>query len=191
MGLKETEALWPSIKQAYEWLHQAAHVLANAAQQEETSLKQQYEQLLARMVEQQEHLGYLAPAVQHFCKVTASYWDGLFACYANKELPRTNNGLEQSFGTARHTERRVTGHKQASPALVIRGSLRVVAAGASRLLTVSAAQLRLTDVQAWRTLRQQLDYRHEARRMQLRFRRDPEAYLAPLEHRLLTPSLPS
>ena len=106
-------------------------------------------------------------------------------------MPRTNNGLEQYFGAARHAERRVTGRKQASPALVVRGSVRVVAAGASRLLTVTAPQLRLTDVNAWHTLRQQLHYRHEARRMQLRFRRDPKAYLAALEQRLLTPSLPS
>lgn len=190
-GLKETEALWPAIKQAYHWLHQAAHLLANAEHQEEAWLKEQYGQLLSTMSQQQEGLGELAAAVTHFCKVTASYWSGLFACYSLKELPRTNNGLEQYFGTARHVERRVTGRKRASPALVIRGSVRVVAACASRLLTVSVAQLRLTDEKAWRTLRQQLNFRHEARRMQLRFRREPAAYLAALEHRALTPSLPA
>ena len=99
--------------------------------------------------------------------------------------------LEQYFGTARHVERRATGRKRASPTLVIRGSVRVVAAGASRCFPISAAQLRLTDVTAWRALRQTLDYRHECRRTQLRFRRDPQAYLVVLEQRLLTPSLPS
>lgn len=189
-GLKQTEALWPAIKQAYAWLHQAAHILANSEGQAQTVLKEEYERLLSTMRQQQDQLGDLAPAVTHFCKVTASYWEGLFACYQVKELPRTNNGLEQYFGTARHTERRVTGRKRASPTLVVRGSVRVVAAGASRLLTVSVAQLQLTDEKAWRTLRQQLEYRHEARRMQLRFRRDPDAYLAALEQCLLTPSLP-
>jgi len=48
------------------------------------------------------------------------------------DLPRTNNGLEEFFGTARHVERRATGRKRASPTLVVRGSVRVVAAGASR-----------------------------------------------------------
>jgi hypothetical protein len=115
----------------------------------------------------------------------------LFACYQVQHLPRTHNGLEQYFGSARHAERRVTGRKQASPGLVLRGAVRVVAAGASRLLAVTATVLCLTDVAAWRALRQQLDYRHEARRMQLRFRRDPKAYLAALEQRLLTSSLPS
>ncbi|MDQ2716309.1 MAG: hypothetical protein M3Z08_15505 [Chloroflexota bacterium] len=172
-------------------MHQAAHVLTNAEQHEEAAIKHEYERLLETMRRQQDQLGFLAPAADHFCKVTASYWSGLFACYQVKDLPRTNNALEQYFGTVRHVERRATGRKRASPALIVRGSVRAVAAGASRLLVVSAAELRITDEQEWRALRQRLDYRHEARREQLRFRRDPDAYLAGLEQRLLTPSLPS
>jgi hypothetical protein len=189
--LRQTEALWPAITQAYEWLHQAAHILDNDGQADVTTLKEEYEQLLSTMRQEQNQSEELVSWIEHFCKVTTSYWKGLFACYEIKDLPRTNNGLEQYFGAARHIERRVTGRKRASPALVVRGSVRVVVAGASRLLTVTATQLCLTDVQAWRTLRQQLDYRHEARRMQLRFRRDPQAYLQALEQRLLTLSLPS
>jgi len=135
-------------------------------------------------------VGALAPAVVHFCKVTTSYRDGLFQCYQVKDLPRTNNDLEQYFGTSRYVERRVTGRKRASPTLVVRGSVRVVAAGASRLVSFSATDLRLTDVAAWQALRQTLNYRHEGRRRQLRFRRDPQAYLTSLEQHLLTPSLP-
>ncbi len=71
----------------------------------------------------------------------------------------------------------------------MRGSVRVVAAGASRLSPVTATDLRLTDVAAWQELRQTLHYRHEGHRIQLRFRRDPQAYLASLEQHLLTPSL--
>jgi hypothetical protein len=190
-GLTATEQLWPPIRQAYAWLHQAAHLLANAEQHAVTTLQQEYQRLLETMTQQQDGLGALAPAVAHFQKVTASYWDGLFHCYQVKDLPRTNNDLEQYFGTARHIERRVTGRKRASPTLVIRGSVRVVAAGASRLVSFSAADLRLTDVTAWRVLRQTLDYRHEGRRSQLRFRRDPQVYLASLEQSLFRSSLPS
>jgi hypothetical protein len=185
-GLTATEKLWLPIRQAYAWLHQAAHLLANAEQRSVSTLQQEYQQLLETMTQQQEKLGDLAPAVAHFCKVTASYWGGLFECYQVSDLPRTNNDLEQFFGTARHVERRITGRKRASPTLVVRGSVRVVAAGASRLGAFSAAELRLRDVTAWRTLRQTLNYRHEGRRAQLRFRRDPQAYLAALEQRLVT-----
>ena len=139
---------------------------------------------------QQAQLGDLAGAITHFSQVTASYWDGLFQCYRVKDLPRTNNDLEQFFGTARHIERRVTGRKSASPTLVVRGSVRVVAAGISQLYPICAADLQLTDVTAWRALRQSLDSRHEGRRCLLRFRRDPLAYLSALEQSLLTPSLP-
>ena len=190
-GLTATENLWSAIQQAYAWVHQAAHFLANAEQHDVDTLKRDYQHLLDTMTQQQDLLGALAPVVPHFQKVTASYWDGLFHCYRVKDLPRTNNDLEQYFGTARHIERRVTGRKRASPTLVVRGSVRVVAAGASRLVSFSAADLRLTDVAAWQALRQTLDYRHEGRRKQLRFRRDPDAYLAALEQRLLIPSLPS
>ena len=189
-GLEATEKLWSAIQQAYAWVHQAAHLLANAEQRDVTALQQEYQQLLQTMTQQQDLLGELACAVGHFRKVTASYWDGLFQCYQVKDLPRTNNDLEQYFGSARHVERRVTGRKRASPTLVVRGSVRVVAAGATRLISFSAADLRPTEVAAWRALRQQLDYRHEGRRRQLRFRRNPQAYLAALEQRLIRSSLP-
>lgn len=156
-----------------------------------TTLKETYERLLSTMTAEREKLGELAYAVTHFVKVTASYWEGLFACYQLKDFPRTNNELEHYFGSARHVERRATGRKGASPALVVRGAVRVVAAGASRLLSISACQLQVTDVAAWRALRQQVEYRHECRRYRLRFRRDPDAYLTALEQRLCTPSLPS
>ena len=69
--------------------------------------------------------------------------------------------------------------------------VRVVAAGASRLFCFSAADLRLSDLAAWHALRQTLHFRHEGRRNQLRFRRDPQAYLAALEQRLFRSSLPA
>ncbi len=143
------------------------------------------------MTQQQDGLGALTPAVVHFQKVTASYWDGLFHCYQVKDLPRTNNDLEQFFGTARHVERRVD-FPQAS--IAHSGCARLGArsgGGASRLASFSAADLRLTDVTAWRVLRQTLDYRHEGRRNQLRFRRDPQVYLASLEQSLFRSGLPS
>ena len=33
----------------------------------------------------------LAAMLSTFCKVTASYWPGLFHCYDLPDLPRTNN----------------------------------------------------------------------------------------------------
>jgi hypothetical protein len=126
-----------------------------------------------------------------FYTVTRSYWRGLFHCYDHLEVPRTNNDLEQYFGTARHHERRATGHKRATSALVVRGSVRVVAAVATPLAEWTAEDLRPGNIKAWRCLREKLEARHETRRAARRFRRDPAKYLAQLEQLLLHTSLPA
>lgn len=186
-----TAPLWLPIQRAYAFVHQAAHVLANHAEADGATVRAAYQALLVHMTAQQGQLGPLAAAVTHFRTVTASYWPGLFHCYDMPALPRTNNDLEQYFGTARHLERRATGRKGASPAVVVRGAVRVVAEVATRLQPFGASALRPADLTAWRALRQQVETRHETRRAQARFRRDPAAYLAALEDQLLAkPALP-
>jgi hypothetical protein len=189
--LQQTAELWPAIAQGYSWVHRAAHVLENADGHDVLVVRQMYRRLLAEMKCGQERLGELAWAVPHFLKVTKSYWRGLFRCYETVELPRTNNDLEQCFGSVRYHERRTSGRKGASPGLVVRGQVRMLAAVATRTGAVTAEALRPVDVAAWRELREALDERQEARRRQLRFRRDPQAYLRSLEECLLKPCLPT
>jgi len=143
------------------------------------------------MTAQQETLGALAPAVDRFRTVTASYAPGLFHCYDVPHLPPTNNALEQHFGAVRYHERRATGRKGASPGLVVRGAVRVVAAVAARGHTFDEIALRPTDLTAWQALREQLQTRQAARCAQRRFRKDPDAYLTALEDALLKVSLPA
>ena len=104
-------------------------------------------------------------------------------------LPRTNNGLEQLFGSQRHHERRATGRKTASPATVLRGEVRLIAAAATRLHPPTARDLGRVSRERWRDLRQRLDQRRQARTLRTRFRRDPEAYLAALERQACQPAL--
>jgi hypothetical protein len=189
-GLAKTAPLWPAIAQGYAWVHRAAQILENVAGHDGLVLRREYRALLTEMKQGQEQLGELAWAVGHFRKVTKSYWRGLFQCYETPELPRTNNDLEQCFGAVRYHERRASGRAGASPGLVVRGQVRLVAAVATRTQDIRAEDLRPIDLAAWRTLRQALDDRQEARRRQRRFRRDPDAYLRNLEERLLKPSLP-
>ncbi len=191
-GLEATAPLWPPIQTAYTLVHHAAHLLANRDERDAEALRQAYaEQVLAPLRIPPAEWGPLTPAAAHFVQVTASYWPGLFHCYDVPDLPRTNNDLEQYFGAARHAERRATGRKSASPALVVRGAVRVVALLAMRHQPpLSAAELRPRDLGAWQALRRQVEARHGARRAQARFRRDPQAYLATLEAQLLKPALP-
>jgi hypothetical protein len=100
------------------------------------------------------------------------------------DLPRTNNDLEHVFGSTRYHERRATGRTQASPGLVVRGSVRIVATIATQKHRFNGSDLAPRDLPQWRALRKQVDYRHEARQEQHRFRKDPERYVRDLEEQL-------
>jgi hypothetical protein len=190
-GLQITTLLWPVIRVAYNWVHQVAHVLANEDELPAEVVRERYQTVLHQMEAGRTAAGNLAPAIDQFLKVSTSYAPHLFHCYAVPGLPRTNNALEHLFGSARYHERRASGRKGADPSLVVRGAVRVVAAVATRHHPFTGADLWPHDLARWRALRRQLGYRHQARRAQRSFRRNPKAYLARLEAQLLMPSLPA
>ena len=175
---------------AFGWVHRAAHILGQDGLSG-TVVRSQLGGLLGAMRRHRASVGELAPAVDHFVKVSRSYWPGLFACYDTPELPRTNNDLEQAFGSHRYHERRATGRKGASPSLVLRGAAKLVAGLATRHREVSAADLASADRDEWERLRAELEVRRERRVERRRFRQNPDAYLQDLENKLIQSRLPT
>ena len=189
-GLNATAPLWPPIALAFGWIHLAARCLGS----EEASgsvIRKKLGGLLGAMRRHRASAGELTPAVDHFVKVTRSYWPGLFACYGTPDLPRTNNDLEQLFGSHRYHERRASGRKGGSPGLVLRGSVRLVAGLATRTREVEAAELAGADRKEWKRVRAELEERRERRVERRRFRRDPQEYLKALENKLIQSGLPA
>jgi hypothetical protein len=184
-GLQATATLWPPLQNAYQFVHQAKAILANPEQDTGQRIRERYLALLAQMRGEIATLGPLASAFEHFCHITDNFAAGLFQCYDLEGLPCTNNELEHCFGVARIHERRATGRRGAIPGVVVRGSVRVMAAVTSKQQIFSVEDLRPRDYQRWRDLRRQLRQREETRRQQWRFRKDPAAYLAAIEARLL------
>lgn len=189
-GLDATAALWPEVRVAYGWVHRAAHILHNDTQETGAAVKRRLHGLLGAMGQHQAKAGTLAPAVEHFLKVSRSYWPGLFPCYTVPDLPRTKNELEQFLGAYRSHERRTTGRKVASPAVVLRGAVRLVACAATRLRPFTSEERAPDTVSAWQELRHALETRRQQRTQRRRFRRDPATYLGKLEAQLLQLSLP-
>jgi hypothetical protein len=179
------------VRTAYGWVRSAAGILKNHDGLDGAGVRRRLRGLLGAMSRHRKHACDLEKGVAHFIKVTRSYWPGLFHCYDVADLPRTNNDLEQCFGSARYNERRATGRKGASPAMVLRGSVKVVAGLATRLRTFSSEDIRPADTGEWKQLRADLDTRRATRRQQLRFRRDPAKYLAALEKEFIQLTLPS
>jgi hypothetical protein len=189
-GLERTQALWPDLRRIYGWVHQVARVLDAAPGEPPATVRRRFDGLLGAMRRHRAKAGSLAEAIDHFLKVTRSYRPGLFHCYGVADLPRTNNDLEQLFGSYRRHERRATGRKTNSSATVLRGPVRIIAAIASRLHRYDASDLAGADRQRWWEVRASLDRRHHARVLRAQFRRDPETYLSRLERLLCQPTLP-
>jgi hypothetical protein len=171
-------------------VHAAARLLGNAAGESAATVRRRFDGLLAAMERHAEAAGALRPAISHFRKVARSYRPGLFHCHSVPGLPATNNDLEQLFGRARYHERRATGRKTASPAAVLRGPVRLIAATATRMAAPTARDLGRADRTNWSDLRRRLDARRQVRIQQTRFRRDPDAFLANLERKARQLTLP-
>jgi len=183
--------LWPDVRTAFGWVRRLAAVLGNKKGMEAVAVRRRYRGTIAALARNRGSLGTLTEAFDHFRKVTRSYWPGLFRCYDAADLPRTNNDLEQFFGSYRYHERRAGGRKVACPGTVVRGSVRIVAAAATRLRPIEVADLVPSDLTRWRDLRRRLERRQAVRTQGRRFRRDPVAYLRSLEDSLINQTLPS
>jgi len=178
-GLEETAPLWPAVRATYRWVKRVARLLGKEGKRSGKDVRRGLSGLLSkiRQTASESKDPVVAGQLRWFVKVTRSYWGGLFCCYDSADIPRTNNDLEHLFGSHRYHERRASGRKQASPGLVVQGSVRVVASLATRLRPEEGLQLRAGYVEDWRRLRADLDKRRESRRKQRRFRRDPAGYL--------------
>jgi hypothetical protein len=181
--------LWPPIALMYVWVWRAASVLGENGPNNAAAARRQLGGLLGAMVRHGVKLGALAGVAVHFVRVSRSYWSGLFPCYEVADLPRTNNDLEQFFGSHRYHERRCSGRKGASPGLVLRGQARLLAAAATRRRAFAVAELAQVDRSRCEELRRQLEARRQRRVQRRRFRRDPQAYLQALEEQLLKSTL--
>jgi len=126
-GLSQTASLWPPVQTGFRFVHRGAEILSNPGEQPGSRVRRRYRGFLRDVARHATHAGKFKPAVKHFLKVTKSYWPGLFHCYDVPGLPRTNNALAQRLGSTQCHERRCTGRNVASPSVVLRGSVRIVA----------------------------------------------------------------
>lgn len=194
--MDQTASLWPEVRAGFALVHRAATILGNPEGGSGAKVRARYETLKAEAraaANGAETGGDLRRGLQHFLKVTTSYEPGLFHCYDVPGLPRTNNDLEQLFGATRRHERRCTGRKAASPSLVLRGSVRIVArlgAGGGGGQPFAATELAPRNINTWRAVRNGLEQRRQTRVLRSRFRRNPVGYLRGLEQVLLKPVLP-
>src|SRR3954447_24234415 len=132
-ALDRTRDLWPDICRAYGWVHGAARILNNTGGLDAAAVARRLAGPVVAIGRHRAKAGTLAGAVDHFLKVTRGYRPGLFHGCAVAGLPRTSDDRERRFGWRRRHERRATGRETASPGMVLRGPVRLVAAALARL----------------------------------------------------------
>lgn len=185
-ALENTPTDWHTLERVYGWVQQVADVLG----EQDVPAEERQLRFFLILLHMQEQACQIDPrwqqAIAHFLKVTSSYAPHLFFCYQIPDVPRTNNGLEPSFGSVRRSERRATGRRGAVPGLVVHGAVRLQAALATRVKTFTAQDLVPHDLQAWRDVRAEISSHQRKRCKQFRFRKDPSAYLADIERLLLS-----
>lgn len=189
-GLSTMSQSWESIEEAYQWVNKIAEILDNESGKNSESVRKEFTSVIESMCEEKEKEGELMEWIEHFVKVSSSYKDGLFHCYDIEELPRTNNDLEQTFGSFRHHQRRCTGQKKSPPSTVIRGSCRLIAAIGTKLRTFTGLELAQVKPDEWRKKRLELQKVNSSRLQQRRFRQNPDVYLELLENEFLQLILP-
>ena len=177
------------MEQGFAFVHAAVRLLANPSEETGAKVRRRFDGLLASMRRHRHRVDDLGAALDYFRKVARSYRPGLFHAADRTDLPRTNNALEQLFGSQRYHERRATGRKTASPGAVLRGA-GLVAGICARAETPSGRDLGGVDPMTWRALRRSLDRGRQARTARSRFRRDPDAYLNALERQAQQLTLP-
>jgi hypothetical protein len=177
------------VRAAFGWVRRRAAVLANQKGAGAAAVRRRYRGRIASLARHRGSLGSRAKPLDHFRKVTKSYGPGLLRCSDVDGLPRTNNDLEQFFGSYRYNERRCGGRKVACPETVVRGSVRVAAA-ATRLRSIGVTELVPSDLKKGRDLRGSRERRQAVRTLGRRFRRDPVADLKSLEDSLINRALP-
>ena len=84
--MEETAALFPAVRESYQWVKRAARILKNEEGLPAKKVRRRLVQLLAQM--RRAVATTDEPAVRaglkQFVKVTRSYWPGLFACYERR-----------------------------------------------------------------------------------------------------------
>jgi hypothetical protein len=122
--------------------------------------------------------GPLAAYLLQVVSVSNRYWSGLFHCYDNKDIPRTNNDTEQLFNVFKRHLRKITGGKSTAGGPVESGAAFVLEAWSAVRLRPQLLEL-LCQVPPDKLLaaRKELEAIAEPARQRRSIQRDPERYL--------------
>ena len=118
--------------------------------------------------------------VENVRKWTRNLGDGLYACFSEPRLPRTNNGMERYLRTLKGQYRRITGRKSWNR-YVLRYGAQVAFVDPSESSSAELARLRAVRYPECRESQKSWQRTQDAELQRTRYRRNRVAFLSRLE----------
>nr|MDO8079269.1 hypothetical protein [Candidatus Freyarchaeota archaeon] len=172
--LSEERETYERVKRRFQHVADIARILAEG---EEKKRKGRW--VAAKLRKKIELMGDDPEFDQHVKKTTESYWEGLFYTYDHKDIPRTNNGLEQFINRLKTRVRKTTGKKSTHSEVVRYGECLAMVVN----ITLAEAQALLPTVsyEAYKKKREEFEKLQERHRKSKRIRKNPDEALGELE----------
>jgi hypothetical protein len=136
---------------------------------------------LLLLTAQGDLLGDLATWRAHFVSALRRFWPGLFHCYDQPLLPRTNNEIELYYHRLKRQRRRNTGRKGTQDYLVRYGPYLAYDQDESEAIILS--HCRCVDQASLRSQRLAMRQKAARRQVMWRFRHRRDAFCADLKRR--------
>ncbi|HDQ71136.1 MAG TPA: hypothetical protein ENN19_03450 [Chloroflexi bacterium] len=141
---------------------------------------QEVEHYLDYLIELKPYFPDETSIIDHIVKRTQAWAPGLFHCYEEPAIPRTDNGLEQYIGVLKRQRRRTTGHKAVAD-YITRHGLYAVFYDPEDTPEETLGRFRQVSTKESREERERFRAAQACQRRIRSFRRDPDGYLHHLE----------
>ena len=187
--LDQHEALATRLRRQVDIVRHIAHILNfKTTGRQVRRMLRTYLNRLARREPEAEGDAHEVAFIKHVTALSTRYWRGLFHCYDNPDIPRTDNAIEQLFNVFKRHERRITGCKSTSGGPLESFAGFVIEAWSTVRLHPSYTELvRKVPPDRLRAAREELKQLAEPARQRRSIQRDPEAHLDQLLDEWLYP----
>jgi hypothetical protein len=178
----EWDEAYHRIRRRQEWVLGLSEILdvSRTAQgwytQAGVEVAQEMEQFLDGLVALKDAYPDDTSFIDHILRRTEAWAPGLFSCYEQPAIPRTNNDLEQYNGTLKHQQRRITGRK-ATADYITRHGPYVVFFDPDESDEQVLARFRQVSATAFREERERFIAAQACQRRIRSFRRDADRFL--------------
>ena len=170
------------LRTGYQWLLDVEHILSEEAPRGAAdAVAAKLDAYLLQLAGQSDLSGDLVRWRDHFVSALRRSWPGLFHCYDQPLLPRTNNEMELYYHRLKRQRRRNTGRKGTQDYLLRYGPYLAYDQGESEATLLS--RFRDVDQASLRSQRLAMRKKAERRQVMWRFRHRRDAFCADLQRR--------